>query len=179
MNVPTSLLAMVDASVGGKTAVNTSKGKNLLGAFWQPKLVHMAVETLNTLSDAELNCGLGEVVKHGVLEEVEVSEGVYAPSTELFEWLEANASKLRARDPECLTHAIRRSCEIKAAVVKQDERESGKRELLNLGHTVGHAIEFVLGYGTIRHGEAVGIGTMAETQLSVVSNCKNRIALNG
>ena len=162
-NVPTSLLAMVDASVGGKTGVNTKQGKNLLGAFWQPCLVLVSVEVLATLSSAELRCGLGEVVKHAVLEET--ADG--KPSTEFFEWLEANGTRLVERDPDALQHAIRRCCEIKAQVVSEDERESGKRALLNLGHTVAHAIEAVMGYGQIRHGEAVGIGMVAEARLAV------------
>lgn len=163
-NVPTSLLAMVDASVGGKTGVNTPQGKNLLGAFWQPALVYIAVETLKTLSDPELRCGLGEVVKHAVLEEDPVD---YSPRTEFFEWLQKNGSKLVQRDPDALNHAIKRCCEIKAGIVSQDETETGKRALLNLGHTAAHAIEHVMGYGAIRHGEAVGIGTVAEAQLAV------------
>mmetsp|Transcript_10084 Transcript_10084/g.13215 ORF Transcript_10084/g.13215 Transcript_10084/m.13215 type:complete len:394 (+) Transcript_10084:136-1317(+) len=173
-NIPTTLLAMVDASVGGKTGVNTAHGKNLLGAFWQPILVHAAVDTLETLDDAELRCGLGEVIKHGVLNEVQNEEGAWIPSNAFMDWIEENGSKLAGRDPDALKYAIRRSCEIKAAIVKQDERESGKRALLNLGHTVGHAIENVVGYGTLRHGEAVAIGTIAETQLALLrGKCKD------
>lgn len=169
-NVPTSLLAQVDASVGGKTGVNTAHGKNLLGAFWQPFLVHIAVETLATLSGPEFRCGLGEVVKHAVLEEaVDPADATkLVPSTVFFEWLETNCDAVAAREPAALLHTIRRCCEIKAAVVSADEREAGKRELLNLGHTVGHAIESVVGYGGLRHGEAVAMGTVAETQLAVL-----------
>lgn len=167
-NVPTTLLAQVDASVGGKTGVNTTHGKNLLGAFWQPFLVHVAVDTLETLSDPEFRCGLGEVVKHAVLEEVQDASGKWVPSTAFFEWLEANSEKLVARDTDALNYTVRRCCEIKAAVVSQDERESGKRALLNLGHTVGHAVEAVVGYGGLRHGEAVAMGTVAETHLAVL-----------
>uniref|UniRef100_A0A7S3V1D9 3-dehydroquinate synthase domain-containing protein n=1 Tax=Aplanochytrium stocchinoi TaxID=215587 RepID=A0A7S3V1D9_9STRA len=166
---------MVDASVGGKTGVNTKHGKNLLGAFWQPILVHAAVDTLKTLDDAELRCGLGEVVKHGVLEEVQDVNGSWVPSCKFMEWIEENGSKLANRDNEALKYAIKRSCEIKGAIVKQDERETGKRGLLNLGHTIGHAIEHALGYGALRHGEAVAIGTVAETQLAVLrGRCEDK-----
>jgi len=169
-NVPTTLLAQVDASVGGKTGVNMNHGKNLLGAFWQPFLVHVAVETLSTLSGPEFRCGLGEVVKHAVLEEKPdpADSSKLVPSTKFFEWLEGNAEKIKNRNTEALKYAIRRCCEIKAAVVSADERESGKRALLNLGHTVGHAIEAVVGYGSLRHGEAVAMGTVAESHLAVL-----------
>ena len=165
VNVPTSLLAMVDASVGGKTGVNTVHGKNLLGCFWQPSLVLVSIDALATLSDDEYNCGMGEVVKHAVLEE----------SGEFFVWLEKHAAVLaeRSKDPkhvEAITHAVRKCCEIKAAVVGEDEREDGKRALLNLGHTVGHAIEHVMGFGAIPHGVAVAIGTVAEARLAELRN---------
>ena len=161
VNVPTSLLAMVDASVGGKTGVNTRHGKNLLGAFWQPSLVLVPIEALETLSDFEYNCGMGEVVKHAVLEE----------SGEFFQWLEDHAEALAGRKAgeahlKAVTHAVRKCCEIKAAIVGEDEREDGKRALLNLGHTVGHAIEHVMGFGNIAHGVAVAIGTVAEARLA-------------
>ena len=159
INIPTSLLAMVDASVGGKTGVNTRHGKNLWGAFWQPRCVHIAVEALATLDDAELRCGLGEVVKHAVLG---------PDNDDFFSWLETNASRIVAREDDALVRAVRECCAAKAAIVSADERESGKRALLNLGHTVGHAIERVVGYGGLRHGEAVAIGTIAETHLAVV-----------
>lgn len=164
VTVPTSLLAMVDASVGGKTGVNTSHGKNLLGCFWQPSLVLVPVETLATLPDDELRCGMGEVIKHAVLETTANGR----PSSVFFHWLEnGNGAKVMERDTVSLSHAIRRCCEIKAAVVTADERESGARALLNLGHTIGHAIEQVMGFGAIRHGEAVGLGTVAEARLAV------------
>jgi len=161
VNVPTTLLAMVDASVGGKTGVNTRHGKNLLGAFWQPSMVLVPIEALETLPDFEYNCGMGEVVKHAVLEE----------SGEFFKWLENNAEALANRKAgdahhKAVTHAVRKCCEIKAAVVGEDEREDGKRALLNLGHTVGHAIEHVLGFGNMPHGVAVAIGTVAEARLA-------------
>jgi len=160
VNVPTTLLAMVDASVGGKTGVNTKQGKNLLGAFWQPSLVLASVDALATLPLDEYNCGMGEVVKHAVLEE----------TGEFFAWLERNAAEL-ALGPvkakrEVLMRAVKRCCEIKGAVVSEDEREDGKRALLNLGHTVGHAIEHVMGFGTVPHGVAVAIGTVAEARLA-------------
>lgn len=160
VNVPTTLLAMVDASVGGKTGVNTKHGKNLLGAFWQPSLVLASVDALKTLPLDEYNCGMGEVVKHAVLEE----------SGEFFTWLEKHAEDL-ARGPvqasrDALTYAVKRCCEIKGAVVGEDEREDGKRALLNLGHTVGHAIEHVMGFGNVPHGVAVAIGTVAEARLA-------------
>ncbi len=156
VQVPTSLLAMVDASVGGKTGVNTGHGKNLLGAFHQPFCVYVDVDALTTLPDDELRCGLGEVVKHAVLAD-----------PEFFSWLERNGQALLGRHPEALQHAIATCCAIKAAVVASDEREAGRRALLNLGHTIGHAIEHVLGFGALRHGEAVGIGMVAEAWLGV------------
>jgi len=163
VNIPTSLLAMVDASVGGKTGVNTTHGKNLLGAFWQPSLVLVSIEALETLSDFEYSCGMGEVVKHAVLEE----------SGDFFRWLVKESAALSNRKGgeahvNAVTIAVRRCCEIKAAVVGEDEREDGKRALLNLGHTVGHAIEHVLGFGNVAHGVAVAIGTVAEARLAEI-----------
>lgn len=164
VNIPTTLLAMVDASVGGKTGVNTLQGKNLLGCFWQPKLVLVSPsETLRTLNDFEFNCGMGEVVKHAVLDE----DGSF------FEWLEANADGIATRDHsdkhyQLVSHAVHKCVEIKAKIVGEDEREDGKRALLNLGHTVGHAIEHVKGFGKIAHGESVAIGTVAEARLAEV-----------
>lgn len=164
VNIPTTLLAMVDASVGGKTGVNTQHGKNLLGCFWQPKLVLVSPsETLRTLNDFEFNCGMGEVVKHAVLDE----DGTF------FAWLEENAELIATRDHsdkhyEAVSHAVHKCVEIKAQVVGEDEREDGKRALLNLGHTVGHAIEHVMGFGNIAHGESVAIGTVAEARLAEV-----------
>ena len=153
VQVPTTLLAMVDSSVGGKTGVNASMGKNLVGAFHQPELVFAPMDTLASLPDAELRCGLGEVVKHALL----------ADPT-LFAWLESEGARLVAREEAALRHAVWRCCAIKAAIVARDERESGERALLNLGHTVGHAIEAVAGYGAWRHGEAVGLGLVIEAR---------------
>jgi 3-dehydroquinate synthase len=155
IQVPTTLLAQVDSSVGGKTGINHPLGKNMIGAFWQPKLVLADTETLNTLPDRELSAGLAEVIKYGLIRD-----------PEFFVWLEQNMSQLLARDPGVLAYAIRRSCENKAAVVAADERESGERALLNLGHTFGHAIEAGMGYGVWLHGEAVSAGTMLAADLS-------------
>ena len=150
VQVPTTLLAMVDASVGGKTGVNTRQGKNLLGAFWQPRLVYAPFATLRTLSDAELRCGLGEVVKHAVI-----------AGEEAFSACERHAPALVARDETSLAQVVRDSVRTKARVVEADPRESGLRAILNLGHTVGHAVESVAGYGALRHGEAVALGLVA------------------
>lgn len=155
VQVPTTLLAMVDSSVGGKTGVNTVGGKNLIGAFYQPRLVLAALDTLATLSDEEYRCGLGEVVKHAVID---------GP---LFAWLEGNVDAVLSRDPGAVLHMVERCCAIKADIVRQDERESGVRALLNCGHTLGHAIEHVLGFGTLRHGEAVAIGLVGEATIAV------------
>lgn len=149
--VPTTLLAMVDSAVGGKTGVNTRAGKNLVGAFHPPSLVFSAMDTLATLPDAEIRCGLGEVVKHALLGDAE-----------LFNFCESQAARVRARDPDALAVLVERSNTLKARIVSLDEREDGLRALLNLGHTVGHAIERVSGYGALRHGEAVAIGLLAE-----------------
>ncbi|RME26417.1 MAG: 3-dehydroquinate synthase [Deltaproteobacteria bacterium] len=153
VQVPTTLLSMVDSAVGGKTGVNVPAGKNLVGAFYQPRLVYAALDTLRTLDPAELRSGLGEVVKHGVLRD---------PA--LFALCEERAEDARGLDGEVVAEMVVRSCRVKAAVVAADERESGLRAILNLGHTVGHAIENVLGYGVLRHGECVGIGLVAETR---------------
>jgi len=147
VQVPTSLLAQVDSSVGGKTGVNHEGGKNLIGAFHQPGLVLTDTDTLKTLHDRELSAGLAEVVKYGLIADAE-----------LFVWLEHQAEMLLKRDHATLHHAIRRCCEIKAEIVTQDERERGRRALLNLGHTFGHAIERCAGYGEWLHGEAVAAG---------------------
>jgi 3-dehydroquinate synthase len=155
VQLPTTLLAQVDSSVGGKTGVNHSGGKNLIGAFYQPLAVIADTETLATLPDRELAAGLAEVIKYGC---------IWDPG--LFDWLEENMDKLWARDPEALTHAIARSCAIKAAVVAQDEREHGMRAILNFGHTFGHAIESATGYGEYLHGEAVGLGMLMAAELS-------------
>jgi 3-dehydroquinate synthase len=155
VQIPTTLLAQVDSSVGGKTGVNHPGGKNLIGAFYQPLAVIADTDTLATLPDRELRAGLAEVIKYGC---------VWDP--ELFEWLELNLSKLRRRDPAALAHAIGRSCAIKAAVVASDEKELNVRAILNFGHTFGHAIESATHYETFLHGEAVGLGMLMATDLS-------------
>ncbi len=155
IQLPTTLLSQVDSSVGGKTAVNHAAGKNLIGAFHQPALVLIDIDTLSTLSDRELSAGLAEVIKYGLINDAK-----------FFAWLEANMSALRAREPAPLVAAIKRSCQKKAAVVKADEREKGQRALLNLGHTFGHAIEAVSGYGEHLHGEAVAMGMVMAARAS-------------
>jgi 3-dehydroquinate synthase len=155
IQVPTTLLAQVDSSVGGKTAVNHPLGKNMIGAFHQPLAVIADTATLATLPDRELAAGLAEVVKHGAIRDVK-----------FLDWIDVNAQALRSRDPAALAHAIRRSCEIKAAVVAEDERETGSRALLNFGHTFGHAIESGMGYGTWLHGEAVAAGMALAARFS-------------
>jgi 3-dehydroquinate synthase len=157
LQVPTTLLAQVDSSVGGKTGVNHPGGKNLIGAFHQPGIVLIDTDTLNTLPDRELRAGLAEVIKHGAIADVE-----------FFAWLEANMRGLLARDPEALAHAVRRSCEIKAAVVAEDEREAGRRAILNFGHTFGHAIERCQGYGEWLHGEAVAAGMIMAAEFGAL-----------
>ncbi len=156
VQLPTTLLAQVDSSVGGKTAVNLPQGKNLVGAFHQPRLVVADVSVLATLALRELRAGLAEVVRYAVMGDAA-----------LFDYLEAHASAILRRDESCLTHVVRRCCEIKAEIVAADERERGTRALLNLGHTVGHALEQVLSYRRLRHGEAVGLGMIAEGHLAV------------
>jgi shikimate kinase/3-dehydroquinate synthase len=155
VQVPTTLLAQVDSSVGGKTGINHPLGKNMIGAFYQPKAVIADTATLQTLPQRELSAGLAEVIKHGAI--------IDAP---FFDWIESNIARLMARDPEALAYAIRRSCEIKADVVRQDEREGGLRAILNFGHTFGHAIESGMGYGQWLHGEAVGCGMVMAADLS-------------
>jgi 3-dehydroquinate synthase len=155
VQVPTTLLAQVDSSVGGKTGVNHPLGKNMIGAFHQPLCVVADTETLRTLPDRELSAGLAEVIKYGLIDD-----------PELFTWLEGNMGDLRARDAAALAHAIERSCRDKALVVAADEREAGRRALLNLGHTFGHAIETGVGYGEWLHGEAVGAGLCMAADLS-------------
>ncbi len=155
IQAPTTLLAQVDSSVGGKTAVNHPLGKNMIGAFHQPRAVFIDTDTLATLPERELSAGLAEIIKHGALaDENYLSE------------VERDMPLLRARDPDALARTIRRSCEIKASVVSADERESGARALLNFGHTFGHAIEAGLGYGEWLHGEAVGAGMVMAADLS-------------
>jgi shikimate kinase/3-dehydroquinate synthase len=155
VQVPTTLLAQVDSSVGGKTGINHPLGKNMIGAFYQPQAVIADTDTLQTLPERELAAGLAEVIKHGAITD--------AP---FFDWIEANIDKLRANDSTAMAYAIRRSCEIKAAIVQQDEREGGLRAILNFGHTFGHAIESGLGYGKWLHGEAVGCGMVMAADLS-------------
>lgn len=147
IQIPTTLLAQVDSSVGGKTGVNHPGGKNMIGAFHQPRCVIADTDTLNTLPDRELSAGLAEVIKYGLIRE-----------RAFLDWIETHMSSLRARDPDTLATAIETSCRIKADIVGKDERESGLRALLNLGHTFGHAIENAMGYGEWLHGEAVGAG---------------------
>jgi 3-dehydroquinate synthase len=149
------LLAQVDSSVGGKTGVNHAQGKNLIGAFHQPQVVLIDTSTLDTLPDRELAAGLAEVIKYGAI-----------CDAEFFAWLEANMPALLARDPDALGHAIRRSCELKAEIVAEDEREAGRRAILNFGHTFGHAIEHCQGYGEWLHGEAVAAGMIMAARLS-------------
>lgn len=170
LQVPTTLLAQVDSSVGGKTGINHPLGKNMIGAFYQPQAVIADTATLDTLPPRELSAGLAEVIKYGAIIDVD-----------FFDWIEANLAKLLARDPEALAYAIRRSCEIKADVVRQDEREGGLRAILNFGHTFGHAIEAGLGYGQWLHGEAVGCGMVMAADLShrlgfIDEPSRNRIA---
>lgn len=147
IQIPTTLLAQVDSSVGGKTGVNHPRGKNLIGAFHQPVAVLVDLDTLDTLPDRELSAGLAEVIKYGLL-----GDAVF------FGWLEENMTALLSRDRHALAYAVRRCCQMKAEIVAMDEREAGRRALLNLGHTFGHAIESVLGYGEWLHGEAVAAG---------------------
>jgi 3-dehydroquinate synthase len=155
VQVPTTLLAQVDSSVGGKTAVNHPLGKNMIGAFHQPELVLADLATLRSLPARELSAGLAEVIKYGPIADFA-----------FFEWLEAHLDKLLALDVQALAYAVQRCCEIKAEVVGEDERESGRRAILNFGHTFGHAIEAGLGYGQWLHGEAVAAGMVAATRLS-------------
>jgi len=155
VQVPTTLLAQVDSSVGGKTAINHPLGKNMIGVFNQPLLVVADLDTLDTLPERELIAGLAEVIKYGPIADAA-----------FLDWIDANLDALKARDKAALAYAIKRSCEIKAWVVAQDEREAGLREILNFGHTFGHAIETGLGYGTWLHGEAVGCGMVMGADLS-------------
>ena len=155
VQIPTTLLSQVDSSVGGKTGLNHPLGKNMIGAFYQPRAVLADTGTLATLPERELSAGLAEVIKHGAIIDAE-----------FFGWIEHNIGALMAREPQALAHAISRSCEIKADVVRQDEREGGLRAILNFGHTFGHAIEAGLGYGHWLHGEAVGCGMVMAADLS-------------
>lgn len=169
VQVPTTLLAQVDSSVGGKTGINHELGKNLIGSFYQPGLVLIDVATLDTLPQREYLAGVAEVIKYGVI----LDEA-------LFEELENNVDKILKRDGGLLEKIIRRCCELKADIVEQDERESGVRAALNYGHTLGHAVEALAGYGTFLHGEAVAIGMVQAARLSAVSGvstpqCTERI----
>ena len=155
LQVPTTLLAQVDSSIGGKTAINHVQGKNMLGAFHQPRAVITDVATLDTLPERELRAGLAEVIKHAL-----------ALDLRFVEWLEKSIDELLARERGALVYAVRRCCELKAGVVAADERESGVRSLLNFGHTFGHAIEAGTGYGAWLHGEAIAAGMVMATELS-------------
>ena len=156
VQIPTSLLAQVDSSVGGKTGVNLPQGKNLVGAFYQPKLVLADTDTLGTLPERELRSGFAEVIKHGAIRDAA-----------FFEWLEREYKRVLALDPDAVAHVVRRCCEIKAEVVSADERESGLRAILNLGHTVGHAMEALSEYVGLLHGEAISMGMCCAARLSV------------
>jgi len=155
IQIPTTVMAMTDSSVGGKTGVNHPLGKNMVGAFHQPQCVFIDTNSLNTLPDRELQSGIAEIIKYGLIRD-----------TLLFKWLEDNMEKILNRDPDAIRYAVKRSCENKAEVVKEDEKEAGVRATLNLGHTFGHAIESGSGYGTYLHGEAVSIGTAMATTMS-------------
>lgn len=155
VQVPTSLLAQVDSSVGGKTGVNHPLGKNMIGAFYQPKLVWIDIDTLATLPQRELLCGISEIIKYGIIWD-----------EELFEFMERNRDAVMNLDADAVSYIIRRSCEIKAEVVSKDERETDLRAILNFGHTIGHAIEAATGYRGYLHGEAVAIGMHLEAELA-------------
>ena len=155
IQIPTTLLSQVDSSVGGKTGINHPLGKNMIGAFYQPKLVLADIHTLKTLPQRELSAGVAEVIKYGLIRDAD-----------FFNWLEVNISKLMSLDEAVISYAIYRSCKNKAEVVTADEHETGERALLNLGHTFGHAIENAMGYGVWLHGEAVAAGTMLAADLS-------------
>jgi len=155
VQVPTTLLSQVDSSVGGKTGINHPLGKNMIGAFYQPMRVVCDLDTLKTLPTRELSAGLAEVIKYGPIADLA-----------FLEWIEANMDRLLVREVDALSYAVQRSCQIKAWVVAQDERESGVRAILNFGHTFGHAIEAGMGYGVWLHGEAVGCGMVMAAQLS-------------
>ncbi len=155
IQIPTTLLSQVDSSVGGKTGVNHSLGKNMIGAFYQPKCVLIDVDTLNTLDDRQYSAGMAEVIKYGLLGNVD-----------FLEFLQENIVQLMARDQDLIIQSVYQSCTDKANIVAQDELESGKRALLNLGHTFGHAIENTLGYGVFLHGEAISVGMLMAAKLS-------------
>jgi len=156
IQVPTTLLAQVDSSIGGKTAINHPLGKNMIGAFYQPRVVISDMQTLLSLPERELKAGLAEIIKHGLIRD-----------ESFFSWIESNIDRILAREIDALAHAVFRSCEIKGAVVVRDERELGERALLNFGHTFGHAIENEFGYGNWLHGEAVAAGMVLASDLSM------------
>ena len=165
IQVPTTLLAQVDSSVGGKTGVNHKEGKNLIGSFYQPRMVISDIDVLSTLPDREYKCGLAEIIKYGAIYDVD-----------FFAWLESNMPELLIRAPEKLIYAISRSCQIKANIVGEDEFEIGKRATLNFGHTFGHALENIMGYGELLHGEAVAIGMIIASKLSPINSLeRNRL----
>ena len=155
IQIPTSLLAQLDSSIGGKVAINHPQAKNVIGSFYQPKCVLMNISTLRTLPDRELSTGMAELIKHGIIWD-----------EDLLSWLEVNMNLLMAHDTNALEHAIHRSCEIKAYIVEQDEKEQGLRAILNFGHTVGHAIETITRFTTYTHGEAVSLGMIVEAQIA-------------
>ncbi len=155
VQIPTTILSQVDSSVGGKTAVNHRLGKNLIGAFYQPRLVLIDIDTLKTLDRREVRAGIAEIVKYGIISDAE-----------FFAWLENNVSELLELEPEALLHAVKRSCQIKSDIVEIDEREGSVRALLNYGHTFGHAIESLCGYGEWRHGEAVACGMVVASRIA-------------
>ena len=163
VQLPTTLLAMVDSSVGGKTGVNLPQGKNLVGAFWQPRLVLADIDTLTTLPEREYRAGLAEVVKYGAIGD-----------PDFFAWLEKHVDALTARDTDVIAEAVLRSCRHKAGVVARDERETGERALLNFGHTYGHAMETIGDYRQWLHGEAVAIGMVLAAQLSAALGLADR-----
>jgi len=164
IQVPTTLLSQVDSSIGGKTAVNHPRGKNLIGAFYQPKAVFIDIDTLKTLPKEEILCGVAEIIKYGIIRD-----------SNFFEYLEDNIEKLINLNEDVLIHSIKRSCEIKADAVSKDEREAGLRAILNFGHTIGHAIESLTDYKKYRHGEAVAIGMVYAARLSLESGlCSNK-----
>lgn len=162
IQIPTTLLAQVDSSVGGKTGIDHELGKNMIGTFWQPSLVWIDIETLKTLPKRELTAGIAEVIKYGVIYD-----------KELFDFLILNRERILSLDRDAIVYIIKRSCEIKAEVVSKDERESGFRAILNFGHTIGHTIETVTGYKRFLHGEAIAIGMALETRLAEMLNLIN------
>lgn len=167
VQVPTTLLAQVDSSVGGKTGINHRLGKNLIGAFYQPRHVLIDLLTLDTLPEREYRCGLAEAMKYGV-----------ALERELFDYMAGNVARLNARDKEAVQHIVAASCRIKSSVVERDEREGGLRAVLNYGHTIGHAVETLAGYGTFKHGEAVAIGMAQIARISCLKGLCSRAELD-